>query len=382
VGAFAARTGAPEPLRIEAVNILGVWAGPSPLDRVDGAQLAPPAPRDAEAARAAVLALVDLLAADETATPLKTAIIDAVARLDLNAATPALLARLERDRTPAVRVSALRALEALGAAEIQRLLPGALADPDPAVRRAAIGAIRALPLSDAEKADYLVSVVGKGSTGEQQSALDALGGLQTAAAADRIGTLLDRVAGGTLAPEVMLDLFEAARANGAEPLLARLDRLGAGRKLDNLATTFPAALTRGGTASRGRQVALEHEAAQCVRCHTIGKQVSTVGPPLDGIGSRLADLELLEAIVNPSARIAPGFGMVAVTLRNGRRVEGVLHEETGTTVIVEDGASVRHRLDTSAIASRTNLPSAMPPMGAVLTPAQLRDVVAYLSTLN
>ena len=36
VAAFAADAKRPEPLRVEAVAILGVWAAPSPLDRVDG----------------------------------------------------------------------------------------------------------------------------------------------------------------------------------------------------------------------------------------------------------------------------------------------------------------------------------------------------------
>jgi putative heme-binding domain-containing protein len=110
--------------------------------------------------------------------------------------------------------------------------------------------------------------------------------------------------------------------------------------------------------------------------------VSTVGPPLDGIASRLTGAELLEALVNPSARIAPGFGAVAVTLRNGRRVEGVLHEETDTMVMVEEGANMRHRLEKADIASRANLPSAMPPMGVILTPVEIRDVIEYLGTLK
>jgi putative heme-binding domain-containing protein len=349
---------------------------------VDGAQLAPPGPRDAEAARAAVVALVDLLAADNSSGPLKSAIIDAVARLEIKAATPALMARLEHDATSSVRVAALRGLQALGATEIQRLLPAALTDADASVRMAAIGAMGSLPLSDAEKAESLVSVVGKASLGEQQSALQALGALKTTAAAERIGRLLDQVAAKTLQPEVHLDVFDAARTNGAAPLLARLETLGAGRDLNNVAVAFPTALTRGGNVNRGRQLAQQHPAAQCVRCHTLGQQVSTVGPPLDGIASRLTGAELLEALVNPSARIAPGFGAVAVTLRNGRRVEGVLHEETDTMVMVEDGANMRHRLEKADIASRANLPSAMPPMGVILTPVEIRDVIEYLGTLK
>ena len=41
MAAFAADVKRPEPLRVEAVSILGVWAAPSPLDRVDGFYLTP-----------------------------------------------------------------------------------------------------------------------------------------------------------------------------------------------------------------------------------------------------------------------------------------------------------------------------------------------------
>jgi putative membrane-bound dehydrogenase-like protein len=382
VGAYAARRDAPEALRAEAVAILGVWATPSPLDRVDGAQLAPLAPRDAEAARAAILPLVARLADADMGTSLKSAIIDSIGRLGITSAAPALVARLQDDATPAVRVAALHALQALEVPEIVAVLPAALADADLSVRMAAIGAVASLPLSDAARAQYLASVVGQGSVGEQQSALQALGGLKTPEAAARIGTFLDQIAAGAIAPDIQLELFEAARAAGAEPLLNRLDRLGVGRTLDKLASRFPEALMQGGAAARGRQVAQQHAAAQCVRCHTIGGQVSTIGPPLDGIASRLPREDLLTALIDPSARIAPGFGSVSLTLRNGQRVDGVLHEETGTMLSVEDGANVRHRIEKAAVATRTNLPSAMPPMGALLRPAEIRDVVAYLSTLK
>jgi len=48
VGDFASRREAPEGLRIEAISVLGVWPAPSPLDRVDGAQLSALPARDAD----------------------------------------------------------------------------------------------------------------------------------------------------------------------------------------------------------------------------------------------------------------------------------------------------------------------------------------------
>jgi putative heme-binding domain-containing protein len=90
---------------------------------------------------------------------------------------------------------------------------------------------------------------------------------------------------------------------------------------------------------------------------------------------------LLESLIDPSARIAPGFGAVQVTLKNGQGVFGTLREETNGYIVVDAGSAPR-RIMKSDIARRTNRPSAMPPMGSVLTRRELRDVIEYLSTLK
>ena len=67
VAAYVRRAGVPEPLRVEAISVLGVWAAPSNMDRVDGAWIAPLPQRESAAAQAAVLELASLLT-DATAT--------------------------------------------------------------------------------------------------------------------------------------------------------------------------------------------------------------------------------------------------------------------------------------------------------------------------
>jgi putative heme-binding domain-containing protein len=105
-----------------------------------------------------------------------------------------------------------------------------------------------------------------------------------------------------------------------------------------------------------------------------------VGPNLSGVASRLQREQLLEALVDPSARIAPGFGPVQLTLKNGKKLFGTLKEETPTQVVVDVGGD--QRVAKSDIATRVNGPSAMPLMSALLTRREIRDVVEYLSTLK
>jgi putative heme-binding domain-containing protein len=158
--------------------------------------------------------------------------------------------------------------------------------------------------------------------------------------------------------------------------------LKVGRDLANVGVAFPEALSTGGSLIRGRQVAMTHAAAQCTRCHALGDSKADVGPNLTGVASRLTRAQLLEALITPSARIAPGFGQVSVTLKNGQKLEGMLREESSTTIAVEDSTKGLQRVSKTDIATRTNAPSAMPPMNLLLTPREIRDVVEFLSSLR
>ncbi len=91
---------------------------------------------------------------------------------------------------------------------------------------------------------------------------------------------------------------------------------------------------------------------------------------------------MLEALVEPSARIAPGYGIVSLTLQNGQTVAGMLREETESHLVVQTGSGETRQVATSEITQRVNAPSAMPPMGQLLSRREIRDVVEYLSTLR
>ncbi|HJU86018.1 MAG TPA: c-type cytochrome [Gemmatimonadota bacterium] len=50
---------------------------------------------------------------------------------------------------------------------------------------------------------------------------------------------------------------------------------------------------------------------QCVACHKLGPEGQEVGPPFDGIGSRLSADEIRTAILDPAASVAPGYEQFA-----------------------------------------------------------------------
>mgnify|MGYP006208783921 CR=1 FL=1 len=95
-------------------------------------------------------------------------------------------------------------------------------------------------------------------------------------------------------------------------------------------------LIQGGNAQRGKRVVFENSRSECLRCHKIKDHGGIAGPALDGVATRLSETQLLEALLMPSAEVADGFGESSV----------------------------------------------MPPMGVLLEHREVRDVMAYLKTLE
>jgi putative membrane-bound dehydrogenase-like protein len=384
VAAFASDSARVEGMRAEAINVLGVWIEPSPLDRVDGMYIGQPqGSRDTAAARAAVERLFDTVAKGDATPAIKIALADAAANLGVTAVTPALLSQVRSDPSPQVRLAALKALQAVKAPNMDSVMKTALGDSDPTVRRAALDVLPTLPLSDAAKVQHLDSVIKSGSIPEQQGAFEVLGTLKTTAAYQLLGRYVDQLVAGKLPPELQIDLVDAVQAGSSKSLQARLGAYQKSKDAETLMDAFRPALLRGGQPNRGSEVYTDNAAAGCPRCHSLGGRGADVGPNLSNIGTTLQREQILEALLEPNARIAPGFGTVSIKLKNGQQIDGTLREETEAQLVVVAGTPpVEQRIAKTEIASRTNPVSAMPPMGQLLKPKELRDLVEFLSRLK
>ncbi|HEV7990266.1 MAG TPA: HEAT repeat domain-containing protein [Gemmatimonadaceae bacterium] len=377
VARYAVKSSVNDEMRAEAIAVLGVWARPSRLDRVDGTDLGL-VQRDTAIARAALGTIVEpLLATGSSAVQI--ALANAVGRLRLRSAAPLVVARVGAGATPEVRIAALRALAMLADTRTAEAVRTALGDKESTVRMAALEIIPTLDLPEATTVELLSTVIGKGTFGEQQSALQSLGRIRGTIASGALARLVDQLVQGRLAPEIQLDVAEAARGTKDAALGARLDALEKSRSDAKPVVAFADARL-GGNARRGQQVT-QSPTAQCTRCHSFGGPGANVGPNLRGVGSRLQREQLLEALVDPSARIAPGFGPVQVTLKNGQKYFGTLKEETDGYIVVDVSPEPK-KINKSDIAQRTNGPSPMPPMGSLLTHREIRDVVEYLDSLK
>ena len=384
---FAADSGRPQGMRVEAVATLGVLADPSPMDRVDGIYLGQAKPRDTvvPAAQAAILRLMQAQAS-ENAPALRIALAEAAGRLGAQGAAPLLMTHLRSDTSFNVRVASLRALQALQVSNMEEIMKIAVADSNAEVRRAALGILPSLTMSDEAKVQSLVAVIRGGAVNDQQAGFEVLGALKSSEAEKALESFFDELVvggAGKVAPAVQLDLVDAMQANGSPALAAKLDAYRTSKSADTLALAFRDALLQGGSVNRGRETFVENPAAQCTRCHTVRNAGSDVGPNLSGVATRLTREQILESLLEPSARIAPGYGTVGITLKNGTRVDGTLRDETDTHLVVIAGTPpAEQRIAKTDLAERTNPVSAMPPVGLIVKPREVRDLVAYLSTLK
>ncbi|MCA9502019.1 MAG: HEAT repeat domain-containing protein [Spirochaetaceae bacterium] len=306
-----------------------------------------------------------------------------------------LVARIvDVDADPATRLAAARALTAkasggsLEDAVGGERAAGTILDASvPALRIAARDLLFAL---DPERGVTVLieAAEGAGDERERQHAWTRLGAAGTSgdeAARAAIGRGFVAWEAGGLAPGVALELLEAARAQPDPALAARATAALAppvARAIEGRAWALA-----GGDPAAGRLVF--DTIGDCRRCHAAATGEAGgsghgggVGPALGG--ERVRDARfVLESIVDPQARIAPGFGNVEVLRRDGGRLAGrlVSRGEDGA-IELDTGAARPLAIPAEAIDRVGEVQSAMPPIGLALEPRALRDLVAYVRSLE
>ena len=89
---------------------------------------------------------------------------------------------------------------------------------------------------------------------------------------------------------------------------------------------------------------------QCASCHLAQGEGSAIGPDLSDVALELTVDEIREALLKPDARIAPGYGLVSVRLRNGRTLRGFARSRTSFDIAVQDLTGAFHPLSLDDVA--------------------------------
>jgi quinoprotein glucose dehydrogenase len=376
--AYARATNRPEAMRAEALEALSTWSKPSVLDRVDG-RYRGKIERDNQLVKSkSQEILLGLTASKEK--QVRLAAVKAIAKLDVKVASQALMTRLTRDADSEVRAEALSSLAMIGDPKISEAIQVALEDKEKNVRVVALDLLPKTNMSKELMVSLLSDVIATRTVEEKQTALLTLGTLPVEHSAAVFDRLLSQFENKKLPADIQLELSEAIDSTGSQTFKQRFKSISLKQSSDTVTSAYLGAL-QGGNARRGAGIFYSHQSAQCIRCHSYGDYGGNAGPRLNGVATRLSREQLLEALINPSARLAPGYGMVTVELKDGKKLTGILLEEKADQVTLRIGNKPDTVISKSTVINRSNAVSSMPPM-RFLTKKEIRDVVSFLATMK
>jgi quinoprotein glucose dehydrogenase len=367
-------------MRAEALLQLGLWGATPQRDRIVGIYR-PLKTRDSgDGAAALSAALPKVFGAAPEAV--QVAALEAVKSVGLKAASPTLVAAVANPQVPAeVRAGALRLLDEFDAKETGDALKAAENSGVPALRLAALKIVarrspdRALPI--------VKRLATEGSDVEQRAAFQALGQLDRPDTPTLLVGALDQLAAGKVKPGAQLELLDVAERSSAPTVKARLARQKAAwEKSGDPLASYSFALA-GGDPRKGGGEFFGNATLPCARCHVVGTDGGEAGPNLSRIAKEKDAKYILEAILEPSAHIAPGFDIVTLTLANGETETGSIARETPTQIEFKRADGTVAKIDPKQIKQRVVAPSSMPDIyGQVLSREQLRDLMAFMLRLD
>ena len=373
---YVQRTDIPDALRAEAIATLGTWGDPSVLDRVDG-RYRGKLDRNAQDVVAKIQPVIPAFIRSKNMEVLN-ATGQLVSELGIKDVASEQIQLFLNHPNSKVRGGQLTSLINLKDSNLPLLIQKGMEDSDRSVRSLAMGSLDKISISKSQLPGIVNPIFEKGTENEQQQVLQSMAKMEPANTKEVLSELITRMLQGKLTAGIKLDLIEAVEATKEEKLVAQLDAL---KTKGTLTDEFKEALF-GGNIQAGNFIFNRNQTAQCVRCHNTGGEGGNVGPSLKGIASRLSREQILQALIEPSARIAPGFGTISLKLTDGQEVSGTVISETENEIQLKTSEAEPLRIAVSRIKSRENYPSSMPAMGSLLSKREIRDVVEYLASLK
>jgi quinoprotein glucose dehydrogenase len=381
IAAFAADSRRSNTLRLEAVNMLGGWETPDPLDRVIG-DYRPLEPRDK---KIAMNALRERLVAIVGGTDaLRVRAMEVASEMGIQEVLPMLTKVLKDKNAPGSdRASALRGLARLAKDAAKETIVQSSTDASPMVRVAALELL--VPLDP----NLAITAIRRASKSEivfeRQAAWDAIKELKTEQANEFLASGVEQYLTGNMPKDVWLNIVEAAKGRIHGDLENKLREHQS--RLTALEASDPVAAyqdtVEGGDAMRGRDLFFNRSQLSCVRCHKVATRGGEVGPALTEIAVKKDKNYLLEAIVAPNAKIAENFETVILATDDDQVITGVLRKEDteNIQVILADGTVVNVPVE-GVVARRKGVSSMPADLMKYLSRRELRDLVAYLAILD
>lgn len=377
--AYISKNSAPEALKLEAIAVVGTWAKPSLVDRVDGrfrGEVSREAGLIKERSKSTLIS-----ALNNSNTAVRQEAAKAIGKLGMEEGGDALLAHVKTDPSAEVKVESLRALDRMKATQLPDAISSAMNDASQEVRVGGLALLSETSIPTEQKVSLLMDIIQKRTNPEKQTALLTLGGIENSASLTEWNTILEDFEVNKLPTATWVELEEAIDETGSEDLKTRFNALLDAKAGDEPWKKFSGALAEGSVRA-GRSTFFQNQTAQCIRCHAYDDMGGNAGPRLNGIANKLSREDLLIALVDPSQRLSPGFGFVTLELNNGETITGTVMANSDQSVTVKVGSDPEKTYQASEIKSKKLAPSSMPNMGDILSKREIRNLVSFLSTLN
>ena len=370
---------APVAMRNEAIDALSTWAAPSVLDRVDG-RFRGEIKRNIQPAQQKSSAMLMNLILHKDAS-IRVHAAKALGSLNIIESTEKLMTQLKKETAADARIEIIKSLSKLQKDNMDEAIKLALNDKEKKVRVVGLDLLKNLQISKDLMISLLDNVIQTKTPEEKQAALTTLGSLPISKTEKVFTKLLDQLESHKLPTEVQFELADAIDSSKSKTLMARFKKLNSASSPDSLKAMYAGALM-GGDSNRGNEIFWSHPTAQCIRCHSFNDYGGTAGPRLNGVANRLTPDQMLEALIQPSARIAPGFGIVTLELKNSKKINGILQKEQPDGYLMKVADKADTLIKKTDVANKINSPSSMPPMYMLLNKKEIRDVVSFLKTLK
>lgn len=368
-------------MREVAMNLLGDWKSPGLRDKVMNRHLPLP-DRSVEP----VVERLQRNVASLAATPdvVRDAFFKVGAKYDMKEIASLIGSIVSDSKAPVRRrADAIVALASLNPEALKKQKDALLSDPQEMIRVATLQSLVKMDRSSAASA--VEKAISSKAAGERQAAWDLIASLEDSAAQTLLGKYSERLFSGELPKDTWLNAAEAVAAKGTAAMKQALETRE--KKFEAQAASDPKALysdcVEGGDVETGRELFFTRSNLSCVRCHKVGETGGEVGPNLSQLGKQKDSSYLLEAIVAPNQAIAQGFETVVLLTEDDETLSGILKSETESKLSIMDAQGAVIEVEKDAIVSRKKGLSSMPAdLMKYLTKRELRDLVAYLSSLD
>lgn len=374
--AFSTRTDIKDNIKAEALAALGSWSNPSLMDRVDG-RYRGKLVRDGALVKAKIQPFMGgfLKATNPETLIAMTGLLTDLKITNFNNELASIYANTENSK---VKAAILPALNELNYADIESVIKKGMDDKEENVRTVALSLLNNSNVSNESLPAIVKTIFTKGGIKEQQQMLTVLGKLSIDKTQIILDGLIEQLKEKQLSPSLSLELKEAIEASGSDVLKTKMAAIkpSASPMDEYLDALF------GGNRMNGRNTFNYNSTAQCVRCHSMGGEGGSVGPNLAKIGATLSREQILQALIEPSVRLSPGYGTVSLKLKDGQEVTGTLAKENEHELVITTSDAEPLVIPVARIAKRENMPSSMPAMGTLLSKREIRDVVEFLANLK